>query len=137
MDKLESLMNKFMPQHVLQQLYQGASTNCTPDTPGLKYFTPEQLFQFLDLPISTPFATLVKAAVCLAFCGQLGGFQLKSLQLEDFVEESDGLVVYLNRSGTQRKGSDFELLVHAFVIPLSIWHHPLFERRIAGASKAK
>ena len=59
----------------------------------MKYFTPDQIFEFLDLPISTPFAALAKAAVCLQFCGQLTPIDLKGIQLQDLTEVEDGIAV--------------------------------------------
>jgi len=102
MHKLGSLIDEVVPYNVRHNV-----GNPTAETAVLKYFTPEQLFEFLELPISTPFASLVKAAVCLAFCGQLTGRELKLLQLEHLTHGSDGLKVNLDQPTLQHKGFVF------------------------------
>ena len=68
---------------------------------SMKYFTPDQIFEFLDLPISTPFAALVKAAVCLCFCGQLTPIDLLGIQLHDLTEVEDGIAVNITSAKKQ------------------------------------
>lgn len=75
------------------------------DNPQIKYFTPDQIFEFLDLPISTPFAAMVKAAACLSFCGQLTAIDLKAMQIQDLEEVADGLAVNMAGSRVRTRHS--------------------------------
>ena len=56
-------------------------------------FTMEQIFNFLSLKLTTPFAILAKAAMAIGFCGGLSIGKLHNLQIEDLKESGVGLLL--------------------------------------------
>ncbi len=77
-----------------------------------KTFTRDQLYEFLGLPLATPRAILVKAGVCIGFCGGLRMFELRSLNMADLQETKDGLIVKYNAA--KQRG---EVKNNTFIIP--------------------
>lgn len=80
-----------------------------------KVFTREQIYDFLEMGLTTPRAILVKAVACLGFSGGLRMHELRSLDIADLKEDKDGFLVTYNPA--KQRGERKE---NTFLVPRNV-----------------